>query len=570
MSLAQKKILDYTLNKLIGEGGMAEIWLATNSIGTQVAVKVLFSKFCEDVSVLSRFEQEARIMFNLKHKNIREVYDIDNVASRPAIIMEYLEGWDFSEILKSKITLSEDQLVSFWNNCVEGLRYIHNMNIIHRDIKPSNLFFTKKGEVKLLDFGISKDNNNKLNLTLTRQVFGTRWYMSPEQIRSTKHVNKYSDIYSLAITFVHLLSGKPPYGADKLNDYDLQIKIVEKPLELIGLTENWKSFLQPYLEKEAEHREKLKLFSNFSSEKTILIDNPKSETELWKECKLKNKIEIYKSYLSQYPKGEHVADAQNEIGDIYYFGKNGIPKNYLKSFSWFKESSFHGNLYAKYSLGYMHKLGQGVALDYKKALICFQIAAEKGYLTAQCELANMYKSGQGVSQDYTTAYKWYQKAAIQGNLSAQFELGNMYEKGRGVIQNYHSAIWWFKKAANKGYEEAQFHLGDIYYYGHGVFKQHTKAIRWYRESAEQGYAPAQEKLGDLYYNGDHILRDNYKALRWYQKAAEQGNSSAQFKLGRMYNKGDRVSKDFKEAMKWLKKAAKQGNLAAIEMLKLTK
>ena len=248
-----KKINGYTLQHLLGTGGMAEVWYAENKIGKKAAVKILLPKFCADESIVARFENEAKVMVELEHPNIRQVYDYDMVEGRPCIIMEYLEGNDLKGMMKQSYRFSDDELVKWWNQMVAALNYTHNLGIVHRDIKPSNIFIDKHGNVRLLDFGIAKNNEGGTG-TLTGSTLGTRIYMSPEQVKDPKRVDYRTDLYSLAVTFVHLLTGKAPYDSTTSSDFEIQLSIVSKPLDLSGLPEKWRSFLEPYLVKEPINR----------------------------------------------------------------------------------------------------------------------------------------------------------------------------------------------------------------------------------------------------------------------------------------------------------------------------
>ncbi|MDR2913226.1 MAG: SUMF1/EgtB/PvdO family nonheme iron enzyme [Tannerella sp.] len=268
--MQNKTIHSYTLKYLLGEGGMAEVWYAENNIGKPASVKVLNKKYSKDETVTRRFEYEARIIVNLKHPNVRQVSEFGMIDERPCIVMEYLEGNDLSSRMKRGEKFDDILLQHWWNQLADTLNYIHQHRfkigdkvvdkIVHRDIKPSNIFLTDQGDIKLLDFGIAKikDSITK-SQTETGSRMGTLMYMSPEQAKDSKNVDYRSDIYSLAVTFYHLLSGKAPYP-EKNQDYEIQSKIVQQPLLLENIPQAWVSFLQPYLEKDPDKRPLLQHF----------------------------------------------------------------------------------------------------------------------------------------------------------------------------------------------------------------------------------------------------------------------------------------------------------------------
>ena len=249
----------FTLQHLLGTGGMAEVWYAENVIGIKAAVKILSERLSHDDQMQERFLNEAKVMVKLDHPNIRKVYGFGSINDRPAIIMEYLEGYDLKTRMKNGQRFTQEELKRWWNQLVDALNYTHALDIVHRDIKPSNIFVDQHGNAKLLDFGIAKVIDTTMG-TLTGSTLGTRIYMSPEQVKDPKRVGTASDVYSLAVSFVHLLSGKAPYDRTSSSDYEIQESIVRKPVDLSKVSETWRSFLLPYLNKEPNKRPALRHF----------------------------------------------------------------------------------------------------------------------------------------------------------------------------------------------------------------------------------------------------------------------------------------------------------------------
>ena len=254
-----KVINGFELKSRLGLGGMAEVWYAENKIGKKAAVKFLLQKLCGDANVTSRFYTEAKIMVELNHPNIRQVYDYGEIDGRPVIVMEYLDGDDLKERLKRGQRFTDEELKKWWNQLVSALNYTHSKGIIHRDIKPGNIFVDGQGDIKLLDFGIAKVKES-ISSTQTGQKIGTLMYMSPEQVKDSKHIDHRTDIYSLAVTFVHLITGRKPYDSDTTSDFEISEQIVYKPIDLSELPEEWRKFLAPYLEKDPNARPALKPF----------------------------------------------------------------------------------------------------------------------------------------------------------------------------------------------------------------------------------------------------------------------------------------------------------------------
>ena len=274
----------YTLKHRLGEGGMAEVWYAENEIGKPAAVKILNENLSRKTQIVERFHNEALVMVKLNHPNIRQVYGYGYLGDRHCIIMEYLDGDDLEAMLKAGRRFTDEEVCRWWNQTVDALNYTHAMGIVHRDIKPSNIFLDNMGNIKLLDFGIAKVKES-MSMTRTGMMMGTLMYMSPEQVKDPKRVDAKSDIYSLAVTFVHLLSGKPVYDSETSSEFDIQLSIVSQPVDLSCVPSAWQGFLAPYLEKDPEKRPALRHFDavqpvqeptrNVEEDETLVVNQVK-------------------------------------------------------------------------------------------------------------------------------------------------------------------------------------------------------------------------------------------------------------------------------------------------------
>ena len=274
-----KTIIGFELKRLLGKGGMAEVWYAENHIHKAAAVKIINADLSQNDSIRERFRNEAEVMVKLNHPNIRQVYDYGEIDGRPAIVMEYLDGDDLKERLKRGQRFTDEELKRWWNQLVDALNYTHQKGIIHRDIKPGNIFVDTGGNIKLLDFGIAKVRES-ISATQTGQKLGTLMYMSPEQVKDSKHIDNRTDVYSLAVTFVHLITGRKPYDSDTSSDFEISEQIVYRPLDISGLPMQWRNFLAPYLEKELTMRPPLRHFEMVTPVQPVanLVNNDGGET----------------------------------------------------------------------------------------------------------------------------------------------------------------------------------------------------------------------------------------------------------------------------------------------------
>ncbi|KAB2878932.1 serine/threonine protein kinase [bacterium] len=210
----EKVIQSYEVVKQIGAGGMATVFMGRHpTLDRLVAIKVVKG---DNKDKIKRFEREAILSASLKQENLPSIYDYFMDAQKNHyLVMEYVEGIDVSEILKSRGPLPPGICAMIIREAARGLEHMHENGIIHRDIKPSNVRLGNDGQVKLMDFGIAKqeDDDAHRNLTSTGIIVGTPSYMSPEQASGDK-LTVQSDIFSLGTMMYELLSGKKPFAAD--------------------------------------------------------------------------------------------------------------------------------------------------------------------------------------------------------------------------------------------------------------------------------------------------------------------------------------------------------------------
>ena len=209
-----QKINDrYEIIKTIGEGGMANVYLAEDTIlERKVAIKVLRGDLSNDEKFIRRFKREALSVSNLSHPNIVEVYDVGEEDGNYYIVMEYIEGKTLKQLLQKRGALTLTEVIDIMSQLTDGLAHAHEAYIIHRDIKPQNIMIEDNGRIKITDFGIAMALNST-QLTQTNSVMGSVHYLPPEQANGKGSTVK-SDIYSLGILMYELLTGSVPFKGD--------------------------------------------------------------------------------------------------------------------------------------------------------------------------------------------------------------------------------------------------------------------------------------------------------------------------------------------------------------------
>jgi serine/threonine-protein kinase len=226
-----QKINDrYQIIKTIGEGGMANVYLAYDTIlDRNVAVKVLRGDLATDEKFVRRFQREALSASSLSHPNIVEVYDVGEDNGSYYIVMEYIEGKHLKQLLKKRGNLTLTEVVDVMLQVTDGMSAAHDSYIIHRDIKPQNIMILENGLIKITDFGIAMALNST-QLTQTNSVMGSVHYLPPEQA-SGKGATIQSDVYSMGILMYELLTGTLPFRGD--NAVEIALKHIKEPFPTV-------------------------------------------------------------------------------------------------------------------------------------------------------------------------------------------------------------------------------------------------------------------------------------------------------------------------------------------------
>jgi serine/threonine protein kinase len=212
---------DFRIENEIGRGGMSSVFKAKYvgigagqlEMNRSVAIKVLRDDLSHDSKLKARFQNELKVLMQLKHPNILEVYGwLNSPQGHFGIVTEFIEGHDLKTLSEmGSFSGKLDLIRNVSMKLLDGLSYLHQLGIIHRDLKPSNIVISRTNNVKIIDFGISKLMDSNIDLTRTNATLGTIFYMSPEQIDDSKTVNERTDIYSFGVVLWELINGHKPY-----------------------------------------------------------------------------------------------------------------------------------------------------------------------------------------------------------------------------------------------------------------------------------------------------------------------------------------------------------------------
>lgn len=220
----------YAIKTLIGQGGMADVYLARDIIlDRDVAIKILRSHLADDAVYVQRFAREASAAATLSHRNIVKIYDVGEENNQYYIVMEYVPGTTLKELIYKRGALHVEEAIDIMRQLISGVQEAHRNGIIHRDLKPQNILVTDSGVLKIADFGIAMVQSF-VQVTESETIMGSVHYLAPEIIRGEKATEQ-SDIYALGIIFYELLRGQVPFNDDA--SVNIALKHMREDMPLI-------------------------------------------------------------------------------------------------------------------------------------------------------------------------------------------------------------------------------------------------------------------------------------------------------------------------------------------------
>lgn len=223
-SFPQLEILE-----LLGEGGMGMVYKARQpQLDRFVALKILSPLLSQDPAFAERFSREARALAKLNHPNIVAIYDFGKAGDFYFFVMEYVDGMNLRQLVQAQKRIQPEEALTLIPKICEALQYAHEEGVVHRDIKPGNILISKKGRVKIADFGLAKiagRESKDSRLTGAQDVMGTLHYMAPEQLENPLAVDHRADIYSVGVVFYEMLTGELPIGRFSSPSQKVQVDV---------------------------------------------------------------------------------------------------------------------------------------------------------------------------------------------------------------------------------------------------------------------------------------------------------------------------------------------------------
>jgi len=318
----------YQIIRTIGEGGMANVYLAYDTIlEREVAVKVLRGDLSNDEKFVKRFQREAKAASSLNHPNIVEMYDVGEDDGNYFIVMEYVNGKTLKSLIKKRGALSLSETIDIMLQLTSGIAVAHDSYIIHRDLKPQNVMILEDGRLKITDFGIAVALNS-MELTQTNSVMGSVHYLPPEQANGNGATVK-SDIYSLGILMYELLTGKLPFKGD--NAVEIAIKQMKEKIPSItaqnpSIPQSVENVVLKACAKNPENRyDSVKEMHD--DLKTVLSESRKNEKKvIYKYQDIEDEEEVKEEPKVETKKEEKKEEKKKNSEEIVENNKSGVDK----------------------------------------------------------------------------------------------------------------------------------------------------------------------------------------------------------------------------------------------------
>ncbi len=327
-----RKINKYEIVDVIGQGSMGVVYKCVDTVlNRYVALKTLNLQLADNPTIKERFFREAKILANLNHKNIVQVYELKEYRNFCYIVMEYLEGESLKEIIENKKPLSGLSKLEIARQIASGIAYAHSKGVIHRDLKPANIFLRDDGVVKILDFGVAKLKSSAI--TRRGAILGTISYMAPEQLKGLD-IDERADIFSIGAIMYEMFAYKKPFYAKTITEImdkiinsnpdnipratgDINAVIfkclAKKPEERYQKAEDLIIAIEEIIAKQKQKKQKTRSFMDHTITSQIL--NVKEQIQKLHQMKktIKQHIENAKFFLKKNQLNEAIKEAEKVL-----------------------------------------------------------------------------------------------------------------------------------------------------------------------------------------------------------------------------------------------------------------
>ena len=596
-----QRIGQFELQDILGSGGIGHVHAAIDSVlGREVAIKSLRPELLSDTAFLDRFRAEAINLARLNHPNIATLYSLMEEGGNLFMVMELVRGKSLETIVEErKGPIGIQQSTAIIAQAADGLAYAHEMGIVHRDIKPANLMVTEGGRIKVMDFGIARMKGSQ-RLTRDGSIVGTLAYISPEQLKG-KEGDQRSDLYSLAIVFYELLTGKVPFTAE--TDYDLiQAHVTKAPPRLVSLVPDVPPAIEAAIMKALSKKPEARFASvaefahalgapEIRLNAASIIGSPAALIEKTAQNAPKKSTQRQSGAFTQIKQTflgmpmEWRGIVIGAISAVVLGGAVVAPLLIEQSapVTTTKAPDIIPSLPLPQPI--VVQIPQAVAtpvvpnsvvsppvVSPPAAPSSAPVLPAPNALLPVAPSAMPLPAGSALVAEPSPAINATTGVSVQEPAPKTPPKPTLDHLKRAVSsQDFGTAFAMAKPLAEAGDAEAQFILGNLFRAGRGTRQSHIEAGLWFERASDQNHAKAANNLAYLY--EENLLSpdrksNQAKAEQYFIKSAELGFAHAQFKVGAYLEKAPGNARKNKEAaIEFYQKAANQDDEDALLRLK---
>ncbi len=560
------KIPGYRIEKLLGEGGMARVFLAVQEgFDRPVALKVISPQLAVDAEFGRRFLREARIVGNLTHTNIVPVYDVGEQDGLYYLSMEILPGGDLKSRLQRAI--SQNEALEITAQIASALAYAHDKGFIHRDVKPDNVLFRDDGTAVLTDFGIARTENDSADITQitqVRAVIGSPKYMSPEQATGEK-LDLRTDIYSLGIMLYEMLAGSVPYDGKNITEISLQRAERRSPQlpAQFGPLQQLTNKMLAY-DRQSRYQNCRDLIADIKrTQQGLELANTTESTVVYTPPDTAAKSSSSSTKIATSLVAVAILIA---AGVWYLLDRPALPDPQEQTNN--AEQAVAEVQQSKSSAGQNNPavIKPAEYFAFTEAINSTNQAPANRFLR---EYPNSILGGIiriKVLGD-TSLLESLGAQAEQNDVASQVVLSELYDTGWGVDKNLQLAKQWAAKAAESGQPFPLYQYAMLLIGNEPTDSEMRTALAALENSSRQGFFLAQTILGNQYFAGTVRDRNIEEAIRLFELAGAQGDRNALFNLGQIYDGGIGIdSPDLDKGKGYFLRAAQLGHPDAQQYL----
>ena len=599
----------YRIIRKLGQGGMGVVYLAEDILmGVRVALKFLAGELGNNPKFITRFRNEARTAYHLRHPNIVEAISLDQAEDGSLFIaMEYVEGESLRAAIEAaRGGLDMPRALEMARGIASGLALAHSKGTVHRDIKPENILLMRTADgserAKILDFGIAAISESVTRLSMTHGILLTPDYAAPEQWLEmpAAEMDGGTDSYALGCVLYEMLPRHTPFHAHNTAGWMKQHleEAPKPPSQLRPDVADWVGLDELVLRLLAKNREDRPRDAELMSLLDALHYESREQRQrtVVEEANLKSETIVESPQPGPFPEQTHnlekeqTPDPAEEESLLPIFAKFESGSRVIPRWVWGALAVLVVAVaFAAVRIFSAQQQSQPATSQANQS--ASQQETDQGHKLNDTQHSNLSATGNAPAAEskpaaqkpdrdeierqadalyekksYAEAAPLYDRACVAGSAYSCSRLGYFYNLGQGVEKDDSRAVTLYSKACDGGDASGCGNLGTMYRSGQGVGKDDSRAVALYSKGCEMYDENACDNVGRMFDNGHGTAMDSSRVAALFSKSCDRGHSNSCNSLGRMYQDGTAIAKDNSRAVTLYTKACNRGNAQSCDLL----